>query len=128
MTLPFGQIVTILRDVAGGVDSYGDPVPASTTRIDVPGCSLAPRTSTEPTVIGRQGVIVGQSLYLPVGTDIRFTDRVEIHGGGTVVATGLPVTPTTAVVYMVEGEPGTWSSPLTGTDFGVEVAIKKAAG
>lgn len=107
-----GKVVTLLRDSTPGVDSYGDPTPGTTERIDVPGCGVAPRYSTEPTVRGRQGVIVGLSVYAPPGADIRFTDGAEIDG----------------VVYVIDGQPGAWVSPYTGTDFGFEVAIRRAAG
>ena len=109
---PFGPTVTVLRDSAPGVDAYGDPLPGTVERIDIPKCGVAPRYSTEPTERGRQGVIVGLSLYAPAGADIRSTDRVEVAG----------------LAYAAEGEPGAWVNPFTGTDFGFEVALKRATG
>lgn len=107
-----GETVTILRDSPGGFDQYGDPVASTTARIDVPGSAVAPRYSTEPSERGRQGVIVGLSWYIPVGADVRSTDRAEVKG----------------VVYLVEGIPGPWVNPFTGHDFGSEVALKRAVG
>lgn len=112
MSLSFGQTVTILRDVPGGVDQWNDPVPASTSRTDIAGCAVHPRYSTEPTAVGRNGVVIGQTILAPYGSDILFTDRIEIAG----------------VVYLVEGEGGNWKSVHTGTEFGMEIAIKRAVG
>jgi hypothetical protein len=107
-----GQTVTILRESSSGVDAYGDPVTSITTRVEVTGCAVAPRMSTEPTERGRQGVIVGLSLYAPTGTDVRYTDRVEIDGA----------------VYLVDGIPAEWVSPFTGWAPGLEVALRRAEG
>lgn len=126
MSFANGSIVTVLRDVPGGLDQWNDPVPASISRTDIAGCGIAPRYSSEPTVVGRQGVIVGLTLYVPAGTDILFTDRIEINGGGTVA--GAPVTPTTAKIYVVEGEAADWTNPITGTKFPTEIALKRATG
>lgn len=107
-----GEVVTILRDAPGGFDAYGDPVTSTTTRIPVTGCAVAPRYSTEPTVRGHVGVIIGLSWYIPAGVSVLYTDRAEIAG----------------VVYLIEGEPGAWVNPFTGHDFGFEVALKRAVG
>lgn len=128
MRFPNGQIITVLRDVPGGVDVWGDPTTASTSRTDIAGCAIAPRYSSEPATVGRNGVIIGLSLYAPAGSDILFTDRIEIGGGGTVVATGLPVTPTTAKIYVVEGDAADWVSPFTGWAPGMEIALKLGLG
>lgn len=112
MRFPYGVTVTIVR--SPGKDQYGDPIPGTTTRIDIPLCAVAPRTSTEPTERGRQGVIVGKSVYLPdnASTIPLFTDQLEIAG----------------VLYDIEGEPGDWTNPLTGWHPGSEIAIRRAAG
>lgn len=121
-----GQIITILRDTPGGLDQWNDPVPASTSRTDIAGCAIAPRYSNEPTAVGRNGVIVGQTIYAPFGSDILFTDRIEINGGGTVA--GAPVTPATATIYTIEGDPSDWANPFTGATPGMEISVKKATG
>lgn len=112
MRFPFPTTITVLRDVAGGVDAWGDPVPASTSRTDIADCAVYPRYSSEPTALGRNGVVVGQTILAPYGSDILFTDRIEIAG----------------IVYVVEGEGGNWKSVHTGTEFGMEIAVKRAVG
>lgn len=112
MRFPGGVTVTIVR--SAGTDAYGDPIPGAPTRIDIQLCGVAPRMSTEPTERGRQGVVVGRSVYLPddASTIPLFTDQLEIAG----------------VLYDIEGEPGDWTNPLTGWHPGSEIAIKRAAG
>lgn len=128
MIFPNGQIITVLRDTPGGVDEWGDSVVASTSRTDIADCAIAPRYSTEPTAVGRNGVIIGLTIFAPYGSDILFTDCIEINGGGTVTETGLPVTPSTATIYTIEGDPSDWANPFTGATPGMEISVKKATG
>lgn len=108
-----GETVSIVHETPGGTDAYGDPIASTTTTTTaVPGCAFAPRASTEPTERGRQGVIIGGTIYLPAGTTIAHEDQVIVRG----------------VTYDVEGEPGEWVSPFTGWAPGVEVAVKRAEG
>ena len=107
-----GETVTIVRATPGGTDAYGDPIPGTVTRIDVPGCAVAPRLSTEPTERGRQGVIVGLTIYPPADSGFRFTDQVEVRG----------------VLFDIEGEVAEWVNPFTGWTPGAEVALRKAVG
>ncbi len=79
------ETVTILRDSPGGTDVYGDPIPSTTARIDVPGCLVAPRISVEPTARGSEGVVTGWEVIAPTGTDARYTDRIEVPYMGAVV-------------------------------------------
>lgn len=126
MTFAFGTTITILRDTPGGFDEYGDPITSSTSRTDIAGCAIAPRYSNEPDTLGRNGVIVGLTIFAPYGSDILFTDRIEINGGGTVA--GAPVTPLTAKVYLIEGSPENWLNPFTGSTPGMEISVKRAVG
>lgn len=126
MKFNHGSIVTVLRDVLGGLDQWNDPVVASTSRTDIAGCAVVPRYSSEPVAVGRNGVIIGLTLYVPAGSNILFTDRIEINGGGTVA--GAPVTPTTAKIYAIEGEAADWVNPFTGWKPGMEIALKRAVG
>ncbi len=112
MRHPYGQSITILRSTPGGRDMPGDPIASTVDRIDVPGCAIAPRTSTEPSGRGRQGVIVGLTIYAPAGTDIRATDSIEIA----------------EQTYTVDGEPGEWTNPFNGATPGLEVAVTRAEG
>lgn len=113
MTFPYGETVTIVRDVTGVTDAYGDPIPATTARIDIPLCGVAPRMSSEPTERGRQGVIVGWSVYLPAGAPaVLHADILEVRGEECAV----------------EGVPADWANPFTGWTPGAEVAVRRAAG
>ena len=102
---------SVIRVRPGGLDRYGDPV-GSPSRTTLPGCAVAPRTSSDVTDRGRQGVIVGMTLYAPHGTDLLHTDQVEVDG----------------VLHDIDGEPGSWVNPFSGWRAGVEVALKRAAG
>lgn len=112
MTFAFGRTVTVLRDSPGGFDAYGDPATSTTARVVIESCAIAPRYSNEPTERGRQGVIVGLSVYAPAGSDITSTDRLEIDG----------------VAYVIDGEPAEWINPFTGSRPGLEVAARRATG
>lgn len=108
----YGQTVTIVRESPGGTDPYGDPIPGTTSRIDVPGCGVDARTSSEPTERGRAGVIVGLMLFAPAGTVILSTDQVEVGGE----------------LFAVDGIASAPVNPFTGWAPGVEVALRKAVG
>lgn len=114
MDFPFGTTVTIQH--AGTTDPYGDPTPG--TSVDVEGCAVAPRSSTDiggtSGVVerGRNGVLVGLTVFFPSGTVIVDTDRFLIDG----------------VLFQLEGVAGVWRSPFTGWEPGVEAALSRAAG
>ncbi len=108
----FGKTITVVRSSPGGVDQYGDLVSGTTTSTAIAGCAVAPRYSSEPVERGRNGVIVGLSVYAPAGSDIRYTDAITID----------------SVSYRIDGEPASWSNPLTGSAPGVEVALVRSAG
>lgn len=102
---------TVVRVRGATTDRYGDPS-GSDVRVALTGCAVAPRSSSDIEGQGRQGVIVGVTLYAPHGTDLRHTDKVEIDGD----------------LYVADGEPGSWKSPLSSWEAGVEIALKRAAG
>ena len=112
MTFPHGQTVTVLRSSPGGFDAYGDPITSTTTETDIGGCAVADGDSYEPTARGREGVVVDKTLYAPFGSDILFTDRIISDG----------------VEYRIEGSPALWQQPMTGTRFGMTVALVRAVG
>lgn len=126
MGLHFGEIITILRSVSTELTPYGDLPTPVITRIDISNAGIAPRMSNEPSARGRQGVMIGYSLYLPYGTDLRFNDKVELFGGGTLA--GVPRTPLTAQIYYVDGQPAQWKSALSGKRFGMEIALSLGSG
>jgi hypothetical protein len=107
-----GETVTILRSGASTSDRYGNPAPGTDVRVDVTGCAVAPRLAGDATEGGRQGVIIGTTVYFPPGTDVVATDRLEVRGE----------------THTIEGDPGVWTSPHTGTQHGVEVATRRVEG
>lgn len=108
---PNGETVTVLRPGTPTRDGYGNDVPGADVETEVTGCAVWPRTSSED-VQGRQQVIDGLSAVLPYGTDVRPTDRVRRNG----------------LLYDIDGDPGEWRSPLTGTEAGVQVDLKRVTG
>lgn len=104
--------MAVVRVRPPGYTDAGDPIEAAPTRVPLCEAFTAPRTSSDITDRGRAGVIVGLTLFGKYGTDLKHTDQVEVDG----------------VLYDVDGEPGQWKNPLTGTKAGFEVALTRAAG
>jgi hypothetical protein len=105
-----GETVTILRAGAPTTDRNGDPVPGADVRIPVRDCLVAPRLAGDAVGPGRQGVIVGTTVYFPAATDVRATDRLEVRGE----------------VHDIEGDVGIWPGAPGGRD--TEVATKRVEG
>jgi hypothetical protein len=95
-----------------GEDEYGNPTYDELDPVVLDGAFVAPRKSEGLDRDGRTGVIVGLTLYAPYGTDLVYTDRVEVDG----------------VVYEIDGEPGRWLHPHTGWQAGVEAALVRGEG
>lgn len=114
--LPFGETITIVRPGPPTEDIYGNDVPGPPTEIPIPGCSVSPRDGTgsasNELLDARDTVITGLTLYAPYGTDIRATDRVRIG----------------AELYEVDGQPGSFRSPFTGSTGPVAVALELVTG
>lgn len=108
---PLGENVTILRSGEPTQDSHGNDVPGTDAETAVEGCAVWPRTSSE-SIDGRDQVIVGVSVGMPYGTDVRATDRVRWRG----------------TVYEVAGRPGPWRNPFTGTCAGIQVDLTEVTG
>lgn len=108
MDFPHGQTITIVH--AGSTDVYGDPTAG--TSVDVAGCAIAPRSSSDITDRARSGIIVGLTAYFPPDTVILSSDSFVIAG----------------TVWQLDGESGDWTSPFTGWKPGVEAALKRGAG
>lgn len=102
----------IVRVRGNGTDEYGDPIAGEPTRTTLTNVFTAPRVSNDITERGRNGVIVGLSLFGDYGTDLLYTDQIEVDG----------------VLYDIEGEPGQWKHPWTRWEAGFEVALIRAAG
>lgn len=82
----------------------------------MPGCGVSPRDSnaagTNEIRGGRDTVIVGLQLFAPAGTDLRVTDRVRVAG----------------VLYEIDGQPGAFTSPFTGSAGPVVAALELVTG
>jgi hypothetical protein len=100
--------ITIVRPPRRGPN--GDPLPGTGAEVDVEGCSVQPRISTEATD-GRDTVISGLIAYIPAGTDITATDTIRWRGDA----------------YAVDGDPGFWDD-LGGVADHIEVALRRVAG
>lgn len=83
-----GQEVTIVR-AAASVDRYNDVSAdwSSATRTVVHG--RLQQTDTVEVAVGRDTVIADWVLFLPAGTDVLPSDRVEVDGA-TFEVVGLP--------------------------------------
>lgn len=114
--LPAGETVTIVRPGAPTEDIYGNDVPGAPTEIPVPGCSVSPRDGTgsasNEQLDARDTVITGLTVYAPYGTDIRATDRIRVGSD----------------LYDVDGQPGSFRSPFTGSTGPVAVTLKLVTG
>jgi hypothetical protein len=112
MPAPFANGTTVTRQRGTAVDDgYGGSRIdwTSPAELEIEGCALAPRQESEAHGAGRAGVIVGLTLYAPYDADIAFTDRISTPSG----------------VYEIEGEPGNWLNPFTGTEHGLTAALRR---
>lgn len=110
MNFPFGETVTLRTRTVTGHDGDGNDVYGSTSST-VPNVPVWPRNSSE-LVQGQDTLIVGLWVLLPPGTDVSAVDVVTVYGKD----------------YSVDGEPGLYRSPFTGTDAGVQVALTRVTG
>jgi hypothetical protein len=102
--------VVILRTGPPSQDRYGNDIPGATTRYEIDDCLVAPRLAGDAGEGGRQGVIVGTTVYFPKGTDVRASDQLEVRGE----------------THTIEGDPGWWRGAPGRWD--VEVATRRAEG
>ena len=107
-------IVRLRAQEAVERNRYGGAVTGwdSAVSAEIDGCAVSPRFNPEDTALGRQGVIVGLTVYAPPGTDVLPTDRVVVRG----------------VEYEVDGQPGEWTNPYDSLSRGVEFALKRVDG
>jgi hypothetical protein len=106
-----GETVTIIRPGSPTEDQYGNEVPGPSTEVDVRGCAVAPRSSSED-LQARDQVIVGLNVWMPTGADVRATDQMRVRG----------------VLYEIDGEPGAFVTPFTGTGGPVQVSLTRISG
>lgn len=109
-----GETITRLRATSTTQDRYGNDEPdwADPDSEPIAGCAVAPRTAPEDTDAGREGVIIGLTVYAPPGADIRPTDRVVCRGD----------------LYVVDGPVGLWTSPFSNVAAGNEIQLKRVEG
>lgn len=119
ITFAFGETVTRLR-----APLVLDPYSKQTTRAEwddednpadrelIHGVAFDPGGSLEPTQDGRGSVVTSPRLFVPSASDVGPHDRVEVDG----------------VTYDVEGTPGRWRNPFTGSTFPLVVNLKLVEG
>ena len=107
-----GETVVLLVPGEPTVDRGGNEVPGPDRRVKGFDCLVAPRSYGDVTGQGRQGVIVGFTVYMPGRPPIDALDRIEVRG----------------VAHEVVGEPGVWFDPDAGGNIGVEVATRRVEG
>jgi hypothetical protein len=101
--------VTVLRGRTR--DNFGN-LQGSDTGTDVTGCSVQPASSSEQTGTGEL-VIRNVTVFMPAGTDVRVTDRVQWRDH----------------VYAVDGEPAHWhDQSATGSHVQVQLLLKEGQG
>jgi len=95
-------------------DVYGDPqrlgTPASTVLV---GCSVSPRMSSDLTEPGRNGIMVGLTVYTPASADIDAATDQIVYRGDT---------------YDIDGDVGRWESPYGSRIGGLEFSLRRAIG
>ena len=116
MSYRAAETITVTRKgvPTGGYDSGGYPIVGADTTFPIVRVPIAPAGSTEdPQTLGLW-VVTGFTLYLPYGTILLPTDRIEIRGipGWQVVGD------TTASGYL---------SPFSGKKAGAVVSVKRAS-
>jgi head-tail adaptor len=113
---PYGESAAVLR--AGLVtDDYGNEVYDWPNATSTPygGCAVAQgsRDRAAEDHTGDRDVIISDLIvFMPSGTDVTATDRLEIRSR----------------VYEVVGEPFDWVNPFSGTRFGTVVYCNRVEG
>jgi hypothetical protein len=109
-----GETVTLVR-LPAGFDPYGAPVEGPVEHIPVAGCAVAPRNTAlegETVDYGREGLITGTQVFMPLHVEVRHTDQIVARG----------------VRYDVEGRPGRWESPYSRRRPGQVIILRRAEG
>lgn len=107
-----GETVTRLRATVVA-DRYGGQNKdwSNPSRATINGCALEPRLEGE-VGDGREGVVIGWTVYAPADADVLATDRLRIR----------------SVDHDVDGQPAEWRSPFTGTPRGLEIRTRRVDG
>ncbi len=112
---PFGETVQVVRRVQAGVDE--DNNPAYSEQVDAyEQCAVWPSDGNgsggNEYTDARDTVIIGLTAVLPPGVDAAAIDRVIVRGDE----------------WEVMGDPQRLPSPLTGTDPGTPVQLRRVTG
>lgn len=105
-------MVSRVRKTNPGVDEYGDPRPGGEHVDQIPGAYVAPRMSEGVEGKGRDGVVVGLTLFAPADSDVVRTDLIEAQGRR----------------WKIEGAVAVWEHPWTSWRPGVTAALSAAEG
>lgn len=105
-----GETVTIVRQVADGEDSMGNP---TTTTVEIPvyGCAFAPGSSAESTATFGGRTDTDGTVYAPTGTVFQSSDMLRIRG----------------LLYTVDGDSEQWTNPYSNRGAGVVVNVKRGS-
>jgi hypothetical protein len=101
---------TIIRIRLPERDKNGDPKPGTGSEINIEGCSVQPRQSTEATDL-RNTVTTGLIVFAPGRPDILPVDRIRWDG----------------VTYAVDGEPAFWED-LEAAEDHAEITLRRVEG
>ena len=75
------QTVTVVREVPGGEDALGNPLPGTQQRTDyVTCCSVQPlqgTASVEAVIASADQIVTRWTFYGPAGMDIKASDRLQ---------------------------------------------------
>ena len=111
-----GEIVTVTRagGPVAGFDAQGSPLVAADSTFTVLDVAVEPAgTSEDPQSMGLW-VLTGFTLYLPYGTVLLPSDRLEVRG-----VSGWQVVGDTSA--------SGWRNPFTGGEKGSVVSVKRAS-
>lgn len=114
MIFPHGETATVKRAVLVD-DGRGNQVFdwPNATSTPYPRCAVALGRDVAEIFTGdRDAVPSDLVVFMPAGTDVVATDRLEVRGR----------------TYEVDGEPFDWISPFSGTGFGVVVRCNRVEG
>ena len=111
-----GETVTVTRKgtATGGYDDQGYPIIGADTTFTVSDVGVEPAGTTEDPQSMGLWVVTGFTLYLPYGTVLLPTDRIEVRS-----VSGWQVVGTT--------DASGWRNPFTGDTPGVVASVKKAS-
>lgn len=107
------EAVTRLRAGDGGTDRHHNPVQDwdDPDELEIPDCSVAPRYSDEERGQGREGVVIGLTVYVRRTVDVVATDRIVARGD----------------TWQVDGDPADWRSPHTNRR-GMQIQLRRVEG